>query len=210
MINYLNGFIKRLDETDSRVILDVGGVGYEVVLPYFVMRSMLDEGRAESDKLELEIYYHSSERQPKPILVGFKKDSERSFFEKLLQVEDVGVSTAARALVFSISTIARAIEDGDTGQLTKMPGIGKRTADKMVATLRGRVAEWALLKDEGYSTIPVNQGDSDIYNEVIEVLVNLGHRRADAKEKVEKVLESNEHIKDAQEILREVFRIERS
>ena len=105
MINYLNGFIRRLDETDSRVIIDVGGVGYEVVLPYFVMRSMLDEGKTETDSLELEIYYHASERQPKPILVGFKKDSERSFFEKLLQVEDIGVNTAARALVFSISTI---------------------------------------------------------------------------------------------------------
>ena len=210
MINYLNGYVRRLDEADSRVILDVGGVGYEVVLPYFVMRSMLDEGTTQSDKLELEIYYHSSERQPKPILVGFKKDSERSFFEKLLQVEDVGVSTAARALIFSISTIAKAIEDGDTGQLTKMPGIGKRTADKMVATLRGRVAEWALLKDEGYSTIPVIQKHPDIFNEVIEVLVNLGHKRTDAKEKVERVVESNEHIKDAQEILREVFRIERS
>ena len=134
MINYLNGFIRRLDETDSRVIIDVGGVGYEVVLPYFVMRSMLDEGKTETDSLELEIYYHASERQPKPILVGFKKDSERSFFEKLLQVEDIGVNTAARALVFSISTIAKAIEDSDTSQLTRMPGIGKRTADKMVAT----------------------------------------------------------------------------
>ena len=210
MINYLNGFIRRLDETDSRVIIDVGGVGYEVVLPYFVMRSMLDEGKTETDSLELEIYYHASERQPKPILVGFKKDSERSFFEKLLQVEDIGVNTAARALVFSISTIAKAIEDSDTSQLTRMPGIGKRTADKMVATLKGRVAEWALLKDEGYSTIPTNKGNTDIHNEVIEVLINLGHKRTDAKEKVEKVLESNEQIKDAQEILREVFRIERS
>ena len=210
MINYLNGFIRRLDETDSRVIIDVGGVGYEVVLPYFVMRSMLDEGKTETDSLELEIFYHASERQPKPILVGFKKDSERSFFEKLLQVEDIGVNTAARALVFSISTIAKAIEDSDTSQLTRMPGIGKRTADKMVATLKGRVAEWALLKDEGYSTIPANKGNTDIHSEVIEVLINLGHKRTDAKEKVEKVLESNEQIKDAQEILREVFRIERS
>ena len=91
-----------------------------------------------------------------------------------------------------------------------MPGIGKRTADKMVATLKGRVAEWALLKDEGYSTIQANKGNTDIHSEVIEVLINLGHKRTDAKEKVEKVLESNEQIKDAQEILREVFRIERS
>jgi Holliday junction DNA helicase RuvA len=180
------------------------------MLPYFVLRAIQEENKSEGDNLELEIYYHSSERQPKPVLVGFKKEFERSFFEKLLQVEDVGVSSAARALIFSVSTIAQGIEDGDTAQLVKMPGIGKRTADKMIATLRGKVAEWALLKDEGYNSLPVPQIKSDVTDEVVDVLVNLGHRRNEAKEKVEKAIEANTTAKDAQAILREVFRIERS
>jgi Holliday junction DNA helicase RuvA len=157
----------------------------------------------------MEVYFHASERQPRPVLVGFRKEFERAFFEKFLQVEDVGVSKAARSLVFSVSTIARAIEDGDTALLAQMPGIGRRTADKMVATLRGKVAEWALLKDEGYSTVPVASVQTDVLEEVVTVLVNLGHRRADARQKVELAAKSISSAKDPQELLREVFRLER-
>ena len=212
MINYLKGVLRRIDKEDARVVLDVGGVGYEVLLPYFVLRSLLEEERGEGDEVEMEIYYHASERQPKPVLVGFRKDSERTFFEMLLQVEDVGVNTASRALVFSVSTIARAIEDGDTGVLVRMPGIGKRTADKMVATLKGKVAEWALLRDEGYATVPgpVAVQPTDVKEEVVNVLVNLGHRRTEARDKVEAASKSSPSANDSQGLLREVFRLERA
>ena len=212
MINYLKGVVRRIDKEGARVVLDVGGVGYEVLLPYFVLRSLVEEERGEGDEVEMEIYYHASERQPKPVLVGFKKESEKTFFEMLLQVEDVGVNTASRALVFSVSTIARAIEDGDTDVLVRMPGIGKRTADKMVATLKGKVAEWALLRDEGYSTVPgpAQREHTDIQEEVVNVLVNLGHRRAEAREKVEAAAKSSPSANDSQGLLREVFRLERS
>ena len=209
MIKYLRGTIRRIDKEEARVVVDVGGVGYEVLLPYFVMRALLEEGKEEESPVDLEIYYHSSERQPKPVLVGFKKESERTFFEKLLQVEDVGVNTAARSLVFSVSTIAKAIEEGETDLLVKMPGIGRRTADKMVATLKGKVAEWALLKDEGYSTVPKADVHDDLKEEVVTVLVNLGHRRSEAVEKVEEAASARPGAKDSQELLREVFRLER-
>ena len=209
MINYLKGHIKRIYKEDGRVVLDVNGVGYELLIPYFVMRGMEEEGRREDDEMEMEIYYHASERQPKPVLVGFKKEFERTFFEKLLQVEDVGVNTAARALVFSVSTIARAIEDGDPSLLVRMPGIGKRTADKMVATLRGKLAEWALLKDEGYATVPNVVVHHDAKEEAVGVLVNLGHRISEAREKVEAAYQAGITTNDAQELLREVFRMDR-
>jgi len=209
VINYLKGTIRRVYKDSGRIVLDVSGVGYELLLPYFVMRSLEEEGKAEGDDVEMEVYFHASERQPKPVLVGFRKESERTFFEKLIQVEDVGVTTAARALVFSISTIASAIEEGDTALLVRMPGIGKRTADKMVATLKGKVAEWALLKDEGYSTVPSAPSHADIQEEVVSVLVNLGHRRADARQKVEEAVKAGSSTKDLQELLREVFRLER-
>lgn len=209
MINYLKGLIRRIDKEEARVVLDVNGVGYELLLPYFVMRSLEEEERGEGDEVEMEIYFHASERQPRPILVGFRKGFERTFFEKLIQVEDVGVSTAARSLVFSISTIARAIEEGDTALLVQMPGIGRRTADKMVATLKGKVAEWALLKDEGYSSVPTASAHTDILEEVVTVLVSLGHRRAEARQKVEVAAKAISQTKDSQELLREVFRLER-
>ena len=209
MINYLRGTIRRVYKEEARVILDVSGVGYELLLPYFVMRSLEEDETGEGQDVEMEVYYHASERQPKPLLVGFRKEFERTFFERLIQVEDVGVNTAARALVFSVSTIARAIEEGNTDLLVKMPGIGKRTADKMVATLRGKMAEWALLRDEGYTAVPAAARRGSVIDEVVSVLVNLGHRSAEARQKVEEAAATVSNPGDAQELLREVFRIER-
>jgi Holliday junction DNA helicase RuvA len=209
MINYLKGTLKRLYKEESKIVLNTGNIGYELLLPYFVWRSLEEEAIKEGSNLEMEVYYHASERQPKPVLVGFRLESEKTFFEKLIQVEGVGVNTAAKALVFSVSTIAKAIEDGDTGTLIKMPGIGNRAADKMVATLRGKMAPWALLKDEGYDSIPKTQVLGDAQEEVVSVLINLGHRQTDARSMVQgasKSIESN----DTQELLREVFRIERA
>jgi Holliday junction resolvasome RuvABC DNA-binding subunit len=79
----------------------------------------------------------------------------------------------------------------------------------MVATLRGKVAEWALLVDEGYATVPTSPIRGDSQEEVVSVLVNLGHRRADAIQKVEEAAKAVSTTKDPQELLREVFRLER-
>lgn len=209
MIKYLRGVIRGVYKEEARVVMDVGGVGYELLLPYFVMRSLEEEDIGEGQEVEMQVYYHVSERQPRPLLVGFRKEFERTFFERLIQVEDVGVNTAARALVFSVSTVAQAIEEGNADVLVKMPGIGRRTADKMVATLRGKMAEWALLRDEGYAAVPAAPRRVNVLDEVVSVLVNLGHRSAEARQKVEEAAAVVSNPGDSQELLREVFRIER-
>src|ERR1700680_1246841 len=101
MIAYLEGTLKR--KHDDHVVVDVGGVGYEVFLPQFVRRTY--DQRQEGDEVKLEIYYHASERQIRPILFGFNLPHEKLFFEKIIQVEDVGPIKAARALALSVSTI---------------------------------------------------------------------------------------------------------
>src|SRR5579872_1570843 len=129
MISSLTGILKR--KLPDRVVLDVGGVGYDVFLPQFVMRSL--EHHAEGEPLELEIYYHVTERQIRPTLIGFNNGYEKRFFEKFISVEDIGPQKAARAMILSVSAIAQAIETDDITVLRKLPGIGERTARKMVA-----------------------------------------------------------------------------
>ncbi|MCL0076201.1 Holliday junction branch migration protein RuvA [Dehalococcoidia bacterium] len=208
MISYIKGTIRGIDNETSKVVVDVNGVGYEVLLPLFVMRSLTDRGKEEGEEIALQIYYHVSERQPRPVLVGFNNDFERRFFEKLIGVEDIGPSKAARAFVFSVSTVANAIESGDAQVLQRMPGIGSRTAQKIIATLKEKVAEFALLKDEGYDSMPA-VARKDIKDEAVEVLAGLGYKRADAKLKVEEALGQNPGLKDAEGLIREVFRAER-
>jgi len=208
MISQLRGIARSIDRERSNLVLEVNGIGYEVLLPVFVLRSLLDRGKKEGDEIELKIYYHVGGKPPRPMLVGFNNEVERRFFEKLIQVEDLGPLKAARAFVFSVSTVANAIENRDTGLLEKMPGVGPRLAQKIVATLHGKVAEFALLRDEKYDSLPAPER-ADIRSEAIEVLVGLGYRRREAVARVEEALHRKPEIRDTEGLLREVFRLER-
>lgn len=208
MISYLKGTIRNIDKDNSRIVVEVNGVGYEVLLPFFVLRALTERGKKEGEEVELEIYYHIAERQPRPILVGFTNNFERRFFEKLIAVEDIGPAKAAKAFVFSVSTVANAIESRDAQLLERMPGIGQRTAQKIIATLQGKVAEFALLKDEGYASMPTVEKE-DIKEEAVEVLAGLGYKKAEARSRIDEALKRNPKVRDAEELIREVFRTER-
>ena len=208
MISCLTGKIGRIDEGTSKIVIDVGGVGYEVLLPMFVMRSLIDSQKHMNDTITLQTYYHVTDRQPRPVLVGFNNEFEKRFFEKLIEVEGLGPTKAARAFVYSVSTVANAIEDGDASLLQSMPGIGGRAAQKIIATLKEKVAEFALLKDEGYDSVP-RVIRRDMHSEAIEVLTGLGYKQAEAKAKVDAILEMQPDIRVIEELIREVFRAEK-
>jgi Holliday junction DNA helicase RuvA len=207
MIAYIEGVLKR--KYEDHVVIDVSGVGYEIYLPQFVRRTY-DE-KPEGEIVSLEIYYHASERQIRPILFGFNNRYEKQFFEKIITVEDVGPVKAARALALSVSTIAQSIESEDSASLRRLPGIGDRTAKKMIATLRGKVVEEALLRDEGYDEVVVaapDDGMSDLKADTLEILLSLGHRRSEAQAKIETALADRPDIASPEELIREVYRSE--
>jgi Holliday junction DNA helicase RuvA len=209
VISYLSGTIKR--KLEDRVVVDVGGIGYDVFLPQFVLRTF--EGRDEGSPVQLDIYYHVTERQIRPTLIGFNNGFEKQFFEKFISVEDIGPLKAARALVMSVSTVARAIENEDVVTLRKLPGIGERTAKKMIATLRGKVTEEALLRDEGFTEAAATASRpeplSDLREDATDVLIQLGHRRPEAVEKVDAALQRRPDVESVEDLIHEVYRGER-
>jgi Holliday junction DNA helicase RuvA len=207
MISYITGTIRSLTREPGKAVIIAGGVGYEVSLPTYVYQSLANDGIVAGSDVELEIYYHVTERQPKPMLVGFRHPSEKQFFEQLIQVEGIGPAKAAAALVFPVSTIASAIETEDFGALTRLPGIGNRAAQKIVATLRGKVAATALLQDAGIAEQGQTPPPSDARSEAIEALVTLGYRPTEAQDKVEVAIRhAPEVADDLQELMREVFK----
>lgn len=195
----------RRTEADSSVDIDIGGVWYHVELPAFVWRAI--EERQIGEELELETFYYVSQNAPTPRLIGFQREIERGFFEKLVTVPNVGPTTATKALVFSVSTIANWIEAGDVSELTKLPSIGKRSAETIVAQLRGKVTEEALLADERFDKPekPKPAGPSEVARDTIDALVALGYTRTDAERVVSQV-EEEAAPATVEEAIRAVFR----
>ena len=182
-------------------------IGYQINLPVFVYESIKLSNFKKDYFIELEIYYNITERQPKPLLVGFRHAAERTFFEQLVQVEGIGPIKAASALVLPVSTIAAAIETEDISTLQQLPGIGNRAAQKIIATLRGKVSATALLRDGLIQEKDDNTKQINIRNEAIEALLTLGYRNNEAKNQVDEVInKSSEAIESTEEIIKEVFK----
>ena len=205
MISHLHGQLARKNELASSVDIDVGGVWYEVELPTFVWRALEDIGIG--DAVDLDIFYFVSANAPTPRLIGFQREVEREFFKKLITVPSVGATSATKALVFSVSAIAGWIEAGDIAALTRLPAIGKRTAETIVAQLRGKVTEEALLADEGFDKpeLPREAGPNEIARDAIEALTALGYARPEAERLVQQVDVETEQA-TVEDVLRAVFR----
>ena len=205
MISHLHGTLSKKIEDRNAIELTVGGVGYDINLPAFVWRAV--EETPLQDEVDLEIYYHVPERSPTPMLVGFQRDIEREFFRKLVEVPDLGPMKAMRALIFSVSTIAAWIEQGDERSLKTLPGVGERLAKTMVAHLKGKVVEEALLQDEHFASQPPKEGPpslSEVQQLAVAGLVRLGYRDAEASRWVDQVTKDNE-VAEVEDIIRAVF-----
>ena len=200
MIGYLEG--KILKKEEDRILLLAGPVGYEVLLPAAVVEAMGD--KSTGDEVALHIYYHQTERQPKPVLIGFMLEAEREFFQQFITVEDIGPMKAVKALEISAREIALAIETGDTAKLKRMKGIGPRTADKIVATLRGKMEKFALIR-AAQSAAPATLEDET--EQVVRVLTDqLGHSKIEARRMVAEAMNRNPAISSAEALFEEVYR----
>jgi Holliday junction DNA helicase RuvA len=200
MIGYLEGRLLKIEE--ERILLLVNHVGYEVICPAFVCQTM--NGKQAGEEAAFYIYYHMTERQPKPVLIGFNLEAEKEFFQLFITVEAIGPLKAVKALDIPIRDIANAIESGDVALLKTLKGIGARTAQKIVATLQGKVSKFALIRKMDAVQRPEAK---DIAEPVLEVLINqLGHRPSDAKRMVNQALERNPGIATPEELFDEVYK----
>jgi len=200
MIAYLEG--KLLKKESDRILLLANQVGYEVLLPAIVMETLIS--KRVGDEVSFYIYYQQTERQPKPVLIGFNLEAEREFFQLFISVEDIGPLKAIQALNIPIRDIARAIEAKDVDRLKKLKGVGPRTAQKIIATLSGKMDKFALIRKVEQEDLPVVE---DFSKQVLDVLVSqLGHRFSDANQMITAALKRNSAISTPEELFEEVYR----
>jgi len=200
MIGYLEG--KLLRKGEDRILVLANQVGYEVLLPAFVMNTF--RTKSVGEPVSLYIYHQQTERQPKPVLIGFNLEVEKEFFQYFISVEAVGALKAVKALDIPVRDIAIAIESKNVQTLKQLKGIGDRTARKIIATLEGKMDKFALIRKSQKEEIPIVE---DLSQQVLDVLVNqLGHRIKDAKQMILNAMKRNSNISTPEELFEEVYR----
>ncbi len=179
MIGSLRG---RVDCVDAiSVIIEVGGVGYEIRMPSADLASM----HAGQD---VKVYTSLSVSQDAVTLFGFSTLASKRMFLQLQKVSGIG-SKVALSLLSTLppDRLARAVADGDATALAKAPGLGKKGAQKIILELKGSID---LNQVEGASTQPARSGDTGS-EQVVEGLMSLGWRQQDALHAVQMVCEDN-------------------
>jgi Holliday junction DNA helicase RuvA len=199
MITALRGVYR--GRSGEGVVVDVGGVGYEVLLPPIVEQSL--EPLSDGKPLDLKIAYVATRDQPTPVLYGFARDEERQFWVLLRSVPRVGPKLAARAMVLPISRIAQAIVDRNTRLVDSLPGISAGGAEKIVASLRQKVASFAMLEEEAPAA---PRTDDELRRLAVELLVEMGIKRTDATRDVTRLLKARPELQRVEDLVMEYFR----
>jgi Holliday junction DNA helicase RuvA len=217
VISKLDG--KAVEEEEDRLVVDVGGVGYEVIVPPFQMKALRSRLLPPEDprarltdsgiRVTLHIYHHVPERKPVPVLFGFNDPKERRFFELLAGVSRFGPMAAAKSMVVSVPEYASRIMTRDTRGLTQLPGIGAGKAEQIIAQLRSKVALFAMMPDEKLPERPVAEAD-DLSLRAQIALEDLGHKPAEAEAMVRAAREARPKAESVEELLEAVWSLNRA
>lgn len=182
MIGKIRG--KLIEKQPPQLMVDVQGVGYEIDAPMSTFYQLPDCGE------EVSIFTHFVVREDAQQLFGFYTKNERHLFRTLLKVNGVGPRMALTILSStSPEEFARAVLNNDTASLTRLPGVGKKTAERLVIEMRDKLAEWSQgISPTGVST--PSEGGSlrhQILQDAISALVSLGYKQHDANRTVTKI-----------------------
>ncbi len=173
MIARLRGTV--LEKAPTRVVLDVGGVGYEVHVPLSSFGGVGEPGSA------LTLHVHTHVRDDAILLFGFATALEQSLFERLITVSGIGPRVALGVLSgLPPSELVEAIAGADMARLTSIPGVGRKTAERIVLELKDRIAAFT-------ATVPA-AGAGGPREDLVSALVNLGYHRAAAEKAVNQAL----------------------
>jgi holliday junction DNA helicase RuvA len=193
MIAHLSGTI--LSKQPNQLIVDVSGVGYEVTIPLSTFYDLGEDGTAVS----LHIYTHV--REESFALYGFRTPSEKHLFEKLISVSGIGPKLGIAILSgMSSDDLIPAIQQNDIARLTHIPGVGKKTAERLVLELRDKVGALAPTAPAGREKWPA--GVSQTKEDAVSALVNLGYPRVLADKAVREILHSEGHEQSFENLLR--------
>jgi len=195
MIARLSGVL--LDKNPPYLVIDVNGVGYEVEAPLGVFSDLPENGK----QVAILIHHHFS--QDSQTLYGFASPGERELFRKLLKISGIGAKMALNILSgASGDELARYVSAGDVASLTRLPGIGKKTAERIIIELRDKL-EGISIGAGGTSVTGGAPIGTDPASEASHALASLGFKPAEVSRMISAVAEPG---MDAEEIIRKALK----
>jgi Holliday junction DNA helicase RuvA len=181
MIAFLRGRV--LEKHPNRVIVDVGGVGYDVAVPLSTFYTAGEPGGA------IELRVHTHVRDDQIALFGFATPLELAMFERLIAVSGIGPKLALAVLSgIEPGDLVSAIQRGDLGRLTRIPGVGKKTAERIVLELRDRLPK--PVDASGITAAP--SGSAVLRADLVSALANLGYHRQAIDRTLDLLLDTTE------------------
>lgn len=199
MIAFLVG--KLIEKEANSVIIDVGGVGYEVMIP---LSTFYELGEAGSD-VALRVYTHV--REDAIQLFGFKTARERELFLHLIGVSGIGPKSAITALSgMSADEMIAAIRTNNLARLNSIPGVGKKTAERLVIELRDKVAKLSAVASDELRAEGIETSGDSVLDDALSALVNLGYQKAAAEKALKQAMQEGTEI-SVQKLLRRSLQI---
>ena len=197
MIAYVSGTL--IDKHPTEAIIDVGGLGYRLLIPASSFDKLPAKG--ESARLHTTLIV----REDSQTLYGFATEPERRLFETMIGVSGVGPKLALAALsAMSPGELRDVVLAGDTGMLTRIPGVGKKTAERLIVELRDKLSK---LDGPGFDGAAAGDGDAAMARADARAgLEALGLSRAEAEKRIRVVLRDNSGVSSAEDLIRMALR----
>lgn len=198
MIGLLSGTL--LSISPERALVDVGGVGYDVAIPLSTFYE-LERAQAAGAGERVRLFIHTHVREDQLALYGFASEREKSLFERLIQVSGIGPRLAQVVLSgMAPEDLIAALATSDVARLTRIPGVGKKTAERIVLELKDRLPLAAHTQPaDGGALAP-----SDLKDDVLSALINLGYSRPPAEKAVDAAIKAK--AGDFEQTLRQALR----
>ncbi len=197
MIGQLRGQI--LLKKPNQILLDVQGVGYDVHIPLTSFYELPGEGG------EVTLKIHTHVREDALALFGFVTQREKDLFLKLLSISGIGPKLAITILSGAkVEELAQAIANGDLARLITIPGVGRKTAERLILELKGQISQFLLPEQEKSGHEP---GAKDgLQEDILSALVNLGYPKPGAEKALSSVLRAGECDRTFEELLKATLR----
>ncbi len=194
MIGWLRGAVRA--RTDDRLVVDVGGVGYVVQVP-------LGAGAHLEIEAEVELHIHTHVREDSLQLFGFETPAGLATFETLITVSGVGPKLA-QAVLGSLDTaaLAEAVDMGDIAMLKKVPGVGKRVAERLSLELRGKIRPNEGAGPKPGTSVGQRLAAGDVWRDVESALSNLDYRKKEVESALDQLKRETPDASDFDTLLR--------